>query len=205
MHILATSDVPNDAIEALLEELHEVLEVELSVRRVALFSLEPPSWINLFAKTEEWQVVLSAVAAVYVAELIKEAAKSTWKGVAKAASATPDAVKKLSMLAKGLFSLRQRFPKKTEIFISLPEPDEYFGASLRLSLEDLETVEKQVALFIHHLPNFMALIESHKISDTPAATGYSLSLRDDGSLQVSWFDQKPLTQNEELFRISSTA
>ena len=203
MHIIATADVPDSALISFTREMAHDFEVQLPSGRVVLLSFEPPSWINLVAKPEWWQLGLTAIAAVYVAELTKEAAKATWKGLARIASTAAGRATKLSRMAAGLVKLKGQLAQHTEIVISLPQPNEYFGCKLALSFSNLEEVEMQLALFVHHIPDLTMLIQRHEAEGVRAATGYFLYLLDDGSLHAAWVDSESLQNFEVVLQLRS--
>lgn len=159
-------------------------------------SLDAPSWVRLIAELSWWQQGLAASATLYVAELLKEAAKDTWKSRAKAAAVAGRAAQQVKQLAAAVWRLKSRLSSRTEVVVCIPEPDEYFGAQFSLHLDDQSVAELELALFVHHLPTVSRLISEYKAMGVTAATGYFLELQDNASLLVWWFDSKTLKRNE---------
>lgn len=77
MKLVATEDVPQPVLEDLCRELAGAIDIEIDEGRFSFKSLEAPSWIRLLAEAEWWQQGFAAIATLYVAELVKEAAKET--------------------------------------------------------------------------------------------------------------------------------
>ena len=102
MKALATSDIDPNLLEALRAELAPDIELAIDERSIAMRSVEPPSWIQFFAEAPWWAQALGAYAAVYVAELVKEAGKETWKQRANLASRSVSAANGVVKLARSL-------------------------------------------------------------------------------------------------------
>ena len=65
---------------------------------------------------------MAACGAIYVAEIIREAAKETWKNRGKAVAAVASAGNVIKRLTTGIANLRQDLSPKTSIRIALPIP-----------------------------------------------------------------------------------
>ena len=205
MKIISTSDVADESLEQFRDQLRGDLDVDLADGKVALLSLEPPSWVSLLAETERWQQGLAAAAALYVAELLKEGAKETWRSRSKAIAALAGSTNRLAKLAASVVRLKQAGRADTSISISLPEPDAFFAAKLPLSASDFELTQLELALFVHHLSAISRLIETHRAEQTRPLTGYFLSLLTNGDLQVSWFEGQSLEPSVVLLPFSNDA
>jgi hypothetical protein len=155
-----------------------------------------PSWIRLIAEADTWINLVSLAAGLYVAELVKESAKESWKSRAKAIAAMVRSGSKLRELAKRVLRLKTDVGHGTEIGIALPRPHIYFGTHLHLSGQDVETLELELALFGHYLPAIKALLNSEGQQAHCAATGYFLKLADDGSLHISWFSNETFARHD---------
>lgn len=72
-----------DISEVILNEFARLAElpadVEICDQHFIMRSAEPPSWISLIAESSWWVKLFAGAAALYTAELVKEAAKETWK------------------------------------------------------------------------------------------------------------------------------
>jgi hypothetical protein len=78
MKVTSTRDVPLDVLRDLRAELGPEFDLDVE-GQVALLSAEPPSWIAFIAESHWWVQALAAYAALYVAEIVKEAGKDSWK------------------------------------------------------------------------------------------------------------------------------
>ncbi|WP_460145649.1 hypothetical protein [Pseudomonas sp. S2_A02] len=203
MKILRTTDIPDDAIEAFKAELSEDFAVEVDSSLYEFKSVDPPSWIKLVGDLSWWQQGLMAYAALYVAEIVKESAKDSWRGRAKAISAVVAAGTKIKRLVGAIGQLGRKLKSKTEIVLFIPIPNEYFGTSLRLSKADAELSEIEIALFIYHLPQLSALITSHSSSDVHPSTGYFLKLRDDAGMEVLWYDSQTIQKHSVVLSLNA--
>jgi hypothetical protein len=177
------------------------ISVEVSESQFFLLSADPPSWVSLLA-TFDWWFPLKAGATVFAAELMKEAAKDTWKNKAAIASwARRTTGEVLHRLATSIAQLKSRLSRHTSILIGLPVPDEHFGARLALSDDGPDAMLFEIAVLVAHLPALRAFLETE--SPQPIA-GFILSVGTDGSLEVSWLDRASLNEERRVLHIGST-
>jgi hypothetical protein len=205
MRLVATEDVPGKALAALEQEL--LLEFSTATENSRFFtkSLESPSWVRLVAELSWWQQGPAAAAALYVAELVKEAAKGTWKSKSKAVSATIAASNAVRRLVAKLSAFKTSLSPRTEVLLCLPEPDKVFGTQIQFSFDDAATSELAVALFVRYQPAVAQLIASHLAAGMHAPTGHFLELLPDARLCVRWFDATSLQREEVVLELSHTA
>ena len=198
MRALSTSDVPVEVLDDLRVELQPDLNLEVSGSRIVLLSADPPSWVTLLADADGWITVFKAYAAFYIAEIVKEAAKDTWKNRGKALGALISAGNRITKLAIAIAKVRQRLSPKTGFGIALPVPSDYFSARLELTGTDPDDLALQIALFVHHLPGLDALIHTEGLGDGVALGAISLEILQDASLEVSWMDKNALTVQKRV-------
>ena len=203
MKLLATEDVPSEALAAFRAELLTERLDSSEQGRYFLKSVDGPSWVRLIAELSWWQQTLGAMGTLYVAELVKEAAKETWKSRASVLAATVKAVGTLKGLAAAIYRLKLQISSRTKVVVGIPEPQEYFGAHFDLSLESQSQTEVELALFVHYLPAVSRLIADHRASGERAAAGYFLELQDSGSLLVWWQDSETLKRYEMLISLTA--
>ena len=108
MKVLSTSDVQLGVLRELVGDLAPEIELEVDDRQLFMKSTEPPSWITFLADADWWVKALAAYAALYIAELVREAAKDTWKNRAKAISGLAAAGNQIRQLAESMAHLRAR-------------------------------------------------------------------------------------------------
>src|SRR6266567_9622734 len=152
MKALATSDIDPAVLEILRADLAPELELTIDERSIVLKSAEPPSWIQFFADAPWWVKVLGAYATLYVAELVKEAAKETWRERAKLARRTVAAGNTVVKLARSLVKLRGALPGRSKLILGLPVPDDYFGVRFELVGKDEEILAAEISLFVRYVP-----------------------------------------------------
>jgi hypothetical protein len=201
MRIISTSDVPLENLREFAGDLSPEFDVHVDASQVFLRTAEPPSWVALLAEANWWVKLLAGYAALYVAELVKEAAKDTWRHRGKAVAVAAVAGGQLRRLASSIAALRRRLAPRTTVGIGLPVPNEFFSTRLALDGEDPDALVAQLALFIHHIPALAELITRHELAEGRAATGVFLALRDDGSLLVSWHDRDTLEMREHILSL----
>jgi hypothetical protein len=202
MRIVSTSDVPLQDLEEFAGQLRPGLDAEVDTRQVSFRSVDPPSFVTFLAEAPWWVQALAMYAGLYVTELVKEAAKETWRQRGKALVVPKVAGDQLRRLAGAIAALRTRLSDKTTIGVGLPQPSEFFPTRLALEGEDPELVAVQLALFIHHLPALSEFISMHGLAESgKVATGVFLNLQDDGSLLISWHDSDTLQVREYTLKL----
>ena len=205
MRALSTSDVPLESLRELSLDLSPDLELEVDERQIELRAVEPPSWVTFLANGDWWLKAFAAYSALYVAEIVKEAAKGTWKNRGKALTAVRAATTGIKKLAAGIAKLRQRLSPRTRIAMGLPIPDDYFATSLDLLGSDPDDLAFQIALFVHHLPGLTTLIESEGLQQGRVLGAMRLKLQQDASLEVSWMDKDSFTQHRKVLPLEDPA
>jgi hypothetical protein len=63
---------------------------------------------------------------------------------------------------------------------------------LYLSSRDKDELAVELAMFVHHLPALIALLQTEGITSGRASGWLGLELLPDGSLEVTWFEKKSL-------------
>src|ERR1017187_10008870 len=79
MRVTWTKDVSLEDLRKLSTELGSDFEIEIDEMPRSYKSAVPPSWVRCYAENSWWIKGLGAYAAIYVAEIVTEAAKNTWK------------------------------------------------------------------------------------------------------------------------------
>ncbi len=192
MRALSTADVPLERLREFGEDLGPEFEFEIEEGRVVLLSVEPPSWIHLIADSSWWVSLFSAAAALYVAEIVKEAAKESWKNRAKVVAVVAGTANKVRLFAEKIVHLKQKLPERTEVVLALPVPNDYFGVRLALTTQAPDLLAVQIALFVTHMPALVEVIRNEKLDGSRVANGLFLELLENGDLKVVWFNRESL-------------
>ncbi|WP_115572059.1 hypothetical protein [Xanthomonas campestris] len=203
MKLQRTSDISQSQIDDLHRDLRPYVNVEIDQRIVGYKSTDAPSWIRLIGDLTWWQQALSAYAALYVAELVKEAAKESWRSRSKFITAVLSGTNSLRAIARALKASAETHNPRTEIVLFLPEPDAYFGTGLRLFTESPDAIEVQLALFVHHLQGVKEIVDRNSALNSDPATGYFLQIQDDGSMTVEWFHPATLEKRSETLLLAA--
>lgn len=188
MKAISTSDVDLAILRETSEQLAPDIALQVDDRQIYLKSAEPPSWITFLAQADWWVQAFAAYAALYVAEIVKEAAKESWENRAKAISGVVAAGNQIRRLAAVIVNLYERLQPRTRIEVGLPFPEEYWSTRLEISGTDPDEMALQLALFVHHLPALQNLISCQNLNSDSVAGTINLRLLSDGSLEVSWQD-----------------
>jgi hypothetical protein len=189
MHARSTADVSLQTLIAIGAELGGDFKLEVEENQIHLRSAEPPSWVTFLAEADWWVKAMAAYAALYVAEIVKEAGKDTWKHRAKVLSASMNLI---SRFGNAIAHLRKKLSSRTRIEIALPIPDVNFCTRIELIGSEADDLAMQTALFVHHLPALLELMHEQKLDCGNVAGGISLKLLPDASLNVQWQDSYTL-------------
>jgi hypothetical protein len=195
VHARSTSDISLLTLHTVGAELGADFQLEVDERQIFLKSAEPPSWVTFLAEADWWIKVMGAYAALYIAEIVKEAGKDTWKHRAKALSAAVATANLIRRFGTALANLRKRLPLRTRIEIALPIPDDYFCTRVELIGTEADDLAVQIALFVHHLPMLVEFMRDKKLDRRNVAGGISLKLLPDASLHVRWQDNDTLLEH----------
>jgi hypothetical protein len=204
MKALATSDIDPNLLEALRAELAPDIELAIDERSIAMKSVEPPSWIQFFAEAPWWAQALGAYAAIYVAELVKEAGKETWKQRANLASRSVSAANGVVKLARSLLRLRAALPGRSKLVLGLPVPDDYFGVRFELVGREEAILSAEIALFVSYIPFIEKLIETESLRNKVTGS-IILVIQEDFSLRITWMDRHSLTVEERVLSLTNEA
>lgn len=197
MRARSTSDISLTTLQAVSAELSGDFQLEVDESQIFLRSAEPPSWVTFIAEADWWVKAMAAYAALYIAEIVKEAGKDSWKNRAKVVSAAIAGVNLIKRFASSLGNLKKRLPSRTRMEIALPIPDDYFCTRVELIGTDADDLAVQVALFVHHLPTLVALMREEALDRRNVAGGISLKLLPDGSLHIRWQDNDELREHSK--------
>jgi len=203
MIVKSTDDVPIAILRELSRELEPDIKVSVDDRQIGLRSVDPPSWITFLAETDWWLKALAAYSAIYIAELVKEGAKETWKNRSKISSGLKTAGNKIWKLSSEIARLKSRMAKRTKLQIGTPEQNQ-FSCSLEFFGSDAEMLAVQIALFIHHLPAVRDIFSTETQSEKRILGSVLLILLDDSSLEVSWIDAKTFFRERRILPLVET-
>ncbi len=203
MNVQSTDDISIETLKAVCAELGTDFHLEVDESQIFLRSADPPSWVTFLAEADWWVKAMAAYAALYIAEIVKEAGKDTWKNRAKIWSAAITAANLIGRFGIALANLRKRLPSRTRIKIALPVPDDYFCTSIELIGTDANDLAIQVALFVHHLPALFELMRDQTLNSRTVAGGISLTLLPDASMHVRWQDNDTLQEQTRTIPFKS--
>jgi len=188
LKILSTRNISLDSLYSFKYELSPTFDIEIDEGQFFYKSLEPPSWLTFIAEADWWIQALAGIATLYVTEIIKELTKYTLKSIRKKISSRSADNDPINLFSTNISKLVKNLPPNTDIILALPIPDSYNPTSLKIISSDINDISIQIALFIHHLPKLMRLIDSEKILQKRILGSIYLELQDDASLKISWKD-----------------
>lgn len=191
MKVLSTYDISKEILEGLKADLGDDFRLDID-SQVALFSAEPPSWFTFIAEADWWIKAFAAYAALYVAEIVKEAGKDTWKNRGKAFEFLK--TDSLHRMSKAILRALSRTRPNTTASVAIPIPSEVYTTSLRLTSRNEDDIAAEIALFVHHLPALTELLNAEDIGAGNSSGWIRLKFLDDGSLEVRWFERESLEE-----------
>lgn len=181
------------------DDLRTLGFVHVDEHRTFYKSAEPPSWVALFEQTSAWVMVLGPSAAVFLGELLKEAAKDTWRNKDRIARALAKlVVQPLQTAAAAITRFRSMAAPRTDVDIGIPLPDDFFGTRLRLEGTDADSIALEIALFVQQCGAIQALLEDAERGGAGVVGQISLSLLPDGSMRVEWMNRDLKQQGDRL-------
>jgi hypothetical protein len=217
MKLNSTEDVSIDLLRDLAADLKPDLDLEVDERQLVFRAFDAPSWITFVTHLDWWVQLLAGYGALYIAEIVKEAAKETWKNRATTIEAAGHtAVVVIRRMADAIARLRSELPARTKVALGLPIPSEHIPTQFDLVGSDLDELFLQILVFAIHQDRLSKLIETEILGGDGSLGPLLLKLLDDNSLEVTWIgkeseslhtkllalpnDEKPtyMTQREQL-------
>ena len=132
MRIISTADVSLDSVRDLANDLGTEFRTKVDESQIFMRSTEPPSWVAVPADADLWVKLLGAYAALFVAELVKEAAKDTWRNRGKAVAAAILVRGQLRRFATAIAALQSGCPSERPLEWACLFPMTTFPLALRL-------------------------------------------------------------------------
>jgi hypothetical protein len=203
MKATPTSDVDRTELDRFRLSLLPELEIEVDDRVIFLKSAEPPSWIQFFAEAPWWIQMFGLYGSLYVAKIVEEAAKDTWKNKSILFSSVVGSTTKIWRLAHSYFELKSRISPRTKMVIGLPIPDDHFGIRYELTGENVEEISAEIALFVQYVPAILLLTETEGLTKGRVVGPMKLELNDNASLQVSWTNRDNFNRVERVLRLEN--
>lgn len=205
MRAQSTADVSLEDLRKLVAELGPDFRIEVDENQIFFRSVSAPSWVAFFAEADWWVTLLKLYAGLYVAEIVKEAGKETWKNRGKIVSAAVVGANRVKDLGIALGKLRSRLSSKTRIAVGLPVPNDYDGTRLELLGAEADELAVELAIFVHYLPALTDLIREERLNGQTVAAGIRLVLLPDASLEVSWQDGDSLERETRVLKLEGTS
>lgn len=154
----------------------------------------PNETIQVLLAPEDWILVAKAVAAIYGAEIVKEAAKSNWKAAAPKFTQASEAVQ--GYFGRIVLAIRQALHAKAPVVLGLPRTPVAARRHIGIEIQDAqpEDIARVVALLAEHGAEIESRldewdqIQSHRknvIYEENSDCSVKLTLTDDGSIQLS--------------------
>ena len=191
LRLRSTSDIALSDLGQLGRELQPDIDVVVESSQIHLRFADPPSWVSFIADAPWWVQTMGLYASVYVAELFKEAAKTTWKERVNWVSATGRGVNHLTNFATTLVKFGLSRPRSTRLQLALPIPHDYFGVQFEVLGREEDLVAAEIAMFVHHVPGIQALLEQDEVR--LRITGMVVvQLLESGSAKVTWMNKDSL-------------
>tara|TARA_R110001583_G_scaffold192820_1_gene359894 strand:- start:1530 stop:2195 length:666 start_codon:yes stop_codon:yes gene_type:complete len=182
----------------------------LRLKSVRLSDLAGPNeTIQILLNGEEWVLILKGIAVLYGAEIVKEAAKSTWKKAVPAindfSKNTYNSIKKLAGAAKSA-----KFSQAPIIYgfpIDLPHGRRHIGIEIDEVTE--ENISRTIAALANCWPNLDLLIKQLSLKQQKGERFYfeknsdcstKIELTDEGRvfLKVTYFKNAENTEKEQV-------
>jgi hypothetical protein len=202
MKVTSTGDVSLDVLSELVPDLSPEIDLEVERAQYQFRTLEPPSFVTFLAQCEWWVQLCAAYAALYFAEIAKEAGKETWKHRDKVLeSLTSGGATGVKKLAGCIAKLREHMPKRTRINIGIPVPDDRFPSTFELVGVAPEDLEVEIVVFAMHQQAVSSLVESEGLDQERLLGALRFEILDDGSLQVSWTDSNTMERITKILAL----
>lgn len=186
-----TEDVPDETEARLVAEWGDIAAVD-GTQRYCMKSALPPSWIAVIADHKELIAALGPAAAIFFAELTKEAAKETWRSKGKIARALAHAaVWPLRRAASILAAARDSTPRGASVVLQIPV-SEFAHVRAKLDASDVEPLALSIAQVVRAAAELDRVVREIENGDLAAGGRYFATLEPDGTIRLEWISGRPL-------------
>lgn len=142
-------------------------------------------WISFVASSEWWRAAFATYAAVYVAEIVKEAAKGTWRSRARVAGLATRLGSNLIRLARLLVGAVGQAPANTKLRLRATQGDDYIFV-LESDARSENELTAEILLLTYFLPQVSQWITSTFEGQRPSA--FAIRLTPEAGIAIRWFD-----------------
>lgn len=198
MRLIVTADIPAEV----RQELHAAWQPFGGLEEsgeVFLKSAEPLSFIQIMGDALQWLSPLKVAATVFLAQLAKEAATDIYKHKQQIGRALMNAgAAPLRLVAVALKKARESSPRRPELVIGLPLPNEYFGTALSLPGNSEEEIVSLVARFVVRVQAIEQVIQAEISRGGPPLGRVEVVPKDTGGFLLRWVDQDFGTHEHEV-------
>ena len=189
------ANVADSALDEFVADLKNSVGVDPETTEIKLRSLDPPSWITFLAAAPWWQQALGAAAASLVVGALNKAGQDVYQSISNLVKKSDPLIEFASCLCR--FCQRNR---RIRLVIGIRSHEQFNGTTLPIECDS--QIESKVALFVHHVPQLIELIENERILDKVFG-GIYLQLFDNGALCVKWLEEgeheaAPIERSETL-------
>jgi hypothetical protein len=198
--ITSTSDISLEDLEHLTRPLARRISIDIDPQQAGFKSFDAPSFLHFLQEPQFWIQTLAGGVAV---DLLKAGSKKAWRHRNDAAALLKGGADlALKEFIECLVILKEHYGPRTGLAVGCPIPDDWFGTLLFLEGDEPVLLCTQVALFLAHAPALEIFLESHA---GDVATGFFLSLTDDGDMVVEWQDRATLKPRREILSLHDVA
>jgi len=202
IQVNSTADVPLETLRELAATLAPGLVVRVEDRQFFFKSMQAPSWVSFVADADFWIKAFGAYAAIYAAELVKQAATATWRVLANRVAGA-ERGDPLVRFADEIQKLQAAVSADTRIELALPIPDDdHWTTRLEIRTREAADIAAEVSLFVRHLPAIRKVIADFDLAKK-ARSGIKLELLDDGDMAVTWMDSAATQEKTVVISLRS--
>ena len=199
--ILETSqDIPEEIRKKLTSDLTPIFHIKDRESAITK-SPDSPTFIQIIGEVAQWITPLKATVISFLYHVSKQIAKRVaddiWDHKAEILKILKEATfSPMRQIAQAFLKLKKNFPKKIEITVGLPIPEEYFGTVFTFKANDEVEIIWYLANFINKVEEIDKAMQLEvKKGNKPLGRAF-LTLQPNGSFIVRWKDQKEMKKHE---------
>ena len=203
MKITSTQDVSLPSLQAAADSsLPASWKVDVDDSQVFLRAYEAPSWVSIAASAPWWVQMLGTAASVYIAGILSEAGKDTWKNRGRLAAFVKQANSAVVHIATFAIQTRIAGNERTFVRLEVPLENGFDSVGLKLEYQTQDELEFEIALFVHYAPQIESLLQQTRVQGNRTVGGVNAEFgKNDYSMLLTWLDRESLERKDVVFEL----
>lgn len=207
LRIESSSQVQLGRLRELAAELPGDWNLEVDDAQFFMKSGAASPWITILGSAPTWVQILGTGAGLVIGGGLAAMGKHAYENIDKLPKAVANAAEQSTWaITKFAIFISQAAKKAASesavVSLAVPIGDSGIKANLVIDAFALHEIELLVALFVHHIPGMLKVVEERGIKGDGRTGDVTLMIDSEYSLLMSWFDRKAVEQHQVFLPIA---